>query len=199
VSSSSDRALGGGESAGPPSDTPPAPSPSPAISASPAPQSPAPRAPRPSWRELSAAGKFKEAIEAADREGFPRICAEGSAADLRALADAARLSGDIARSQLALTTLRRRFPGDDQAAESAFLLGVIAFDTRGAHVEAARWFTTYLSERPRGRLAREAAGRLLEAEERSGNRAGAREAARRYLRDYPGGPHAEMAKATAGE
>lgn len=199
ASSSSDRALDGAERAGPPSDTPPAPSPSPALSTPPAPQSPAPRAPRPSWRELSAAGKFKEAIEAADREGFLRICAEGSAADLRALADAARLSGDIARSQLALTTLRRRFPGDDQAAESAFLLGVIAFDTRGAHVEAARWFTTYLSERPRGRLAREAAGRLLEAEERSGNRAGAREAARRYLRDYPGGPHAEMAKATAGE
>ena len=197
--SSSDRALGGGESTAPPSDTPPAPSAIPALSASPAPQSPAPRAPRQSWRELSAAGKFKDAIEAADREGFPRICAEGSAADLRALADAARLSGDIARSQLALTTLRRRFPGDDQAAESAFLLGVIAFDTRGAHVEAARWFTTYLSERPRGRLAREAAGRLLEAEERSGNRAAAREAARRYLRDYPGGPHAEMAKATAGE
>jgi TolA-binding protein len=197
--SPSEEALDGGESAAPPSDTPPAPSAIPAPSASPAPQSASPRVPRPSWRELSAAGKFKEAIEAADREGFSRVCAEGSAADLRALADAARLSGDIARSQLALTTLRRRFPGDDQAAESAFLLGVIAFDTRGAHVEAARWFTTYLSERPRGRLAREAAGRLLEAEERSGNRAGSREAARRYLRDYPGGPHAEMAKAIAGE
>jgi transmembrane sensor len=195
---SSNPALGGDEGAEPPRDTPPAPSVIPAPSA-PAPQSALPRAPRKSWRELAAAGKFRDAIEAADREGFERICAEGSAADLWALADSARLSGDIARSQMALTTLRRRFPGDAQATESAFLLGVIAFDTRGDHLEAARWFTTYLSERPRGRLAREAAGRLLEAEERSGHRAGAREAARRYLRDYPGGPHAEMAKAIAGE
>ncbi len=192
-------ALGGGESADPLGDVSPAPSAIPALTAPPAPQSALPRAPRKSWRELAAAGKFKDAIEAADREGFPRICAEGSAADLWALADAARLSADIARAQLALTTLRRRFPGDAQATESAFLLGVIAFDTRGDHVEAARWFTTYLSERPRGRLAREAAGRLLEAEERAGNRDGARDAARRYLRDYPGGPHAEMAKAIAGE
>jgi TolA-binding protein len=161
---------------------------------------PTPRAaPRPSWRELSSAGKFKAAIEAADREGFQHICAEGSAADLRDLADAARLSGDIPRSMLALTTLRRRFPGGDPAAEAAFLLGVIAFDSQGDYPEAAQWFTRYLSERPRGRLGREAAGRLLEAEERSGHRDGARESARRYLREYPGGPHAEMAKAILGE
>jgi transmembrane sensor len=176
-------------------DPAPPPSAAIAISATPAPRSP----PRQSWRELSAAGKFKAAIEAADREGFQRICDEGSAADLRDLADAARLSGDIPRSALALTTLRRRFPGGEPAAEAAFLLGVIAFDARGEHPEAAQWFTRYLSERPHGRLAREAAGRLLEAEERSGHRDGARESARRYLRDYPGGPHAEMAKAILGE
>jgi TolA-binding protein len=190
-----DPAPSSDDRAGSPKDTTPLPSASLAPSARSAPRS----AVRQSWRELSAAGKFKAAIEAADREGFLRICADGGAADLRDLADAARLSGDMPRSILALTTLRRRFPGGDQAAESAFLLGVIAFDARGAHTEAAQWFTTYLSERPRGRLAREAAGRLLEAEEKSGNRDGARESARRYLRDYPGGPHAEMAKAILGE
>jgi TolA-binding protein len=166
-----------------------------AVSTPPPPRS----APRQSWRELSAAGKFKAAIDAADQEGFQRICDGGRAADLRDLADAARLSGDIPRSILALTTLRKRFPGGDPAAEAAFLLGVIAFDARGEHPEAALWFTRYLSERPRGRLAREAAGRLLETEERSGHRDGARESARRYLREYPGGPHAEMAKAILGE
>jgi transmembrane sensor len=181
------------------SAAPPAPSAIPAPSLLPASPSARPRAPRQSWRELSAAGRFKEAIEAADREGFLRICAEGSSADLRDLADAARLSGDSARSIVALTTLRRRFPGDDQAAESAFLLGVIAAGAGGGHGEALQWFTTYLSERPRGRLAREAAGRLIEAHEKSGNRAAARESARRYLRDYPGGPHAEMAKAIISE
>ena len=194
---SADPALPPDDSAGSPKDTAPRPSVGVAVSTS---APPPPRsAPRPSWRELSAAGKFKAAIEAADQEGFQRICAEGSAADLRDLADAARLSGDIPRSVQALTTLRGRFPGGDPAAEAAYLLGVIAFDARGEHPEAAQWFTRYLSERPRGRLAREAAGRLLEAEERSGHRDTARESARRYLRDYPGGPHAEMAKAILGE
>jgi hypothetical protein len=67
-----------------------------------------------------------------------RLCDQGSAADLRDLADAARLSGDTPRSVLALTTLRRRFPGADPAAEAAFLLGVIAFDSRGEYPEAAQ-------------------------------------------------------------
>lgn len=195
-SPTADPEIGADDPATLPGDTAPAPS---ASSAPPAPRNALPRAPRPSWRELCAAGKFQDAIEAADREGFLRICAEGSPADLRDLADAARLSGDVPRSIVALTTLRRRFPGHDQAAESAFLLGVIAFDVRGAHRESAQWLTTYLSERPRGRLAREAAGRLVEAQEKSGDRAAAREAARRYLSEYPGGPHADLAKAIVGE
>jgi outer membrane protein assembly factor BamD (BamD/ComL family) len=152
-----------------------------------------PVAPRPSWRELSAAGKYPEALVAAEGEGFARICAEGSAADLRDLADAARLSGHAARAVEALGTLRRRFAGSEQAAEAAYLLGILAFD--GAPAEAARWFGVYLGERPAGRLSREASGRLIEAAERGGDRAGAKAAAQRYLRDHPGGPHAEMARA----
>jgi hypothetical protein len=157
------------------------------------PRPPAP--PRPSWRELVAAGKYPEALVAAEGEGFPRICAEGSAADLRDLADAARLSGHAARAVEALRTLRGRFAGSEQAAEAAYLLGILAFD--GAPAEAARWFGAYLAERPAGRLSREAAGRLIEAAERGGDRAAARAAAQRYLRDHPGGPHAEIARVIA--
>lgn len=152
----------------------------------------APLAPRPSWRELVAAGKYPEALAAAEGDGFRRICDEGSAADLRDLADAARLSGHGARAVEALDTLRRRFAGTEQAAEAAYLLGILAFDR--APAEAARWFGVYLAERPAGRLAREAGGRLIEAAERGGDRAGARAAAQRYLRAHPGGPHAEMAR-----
>ncbi|WP_437296457.1 FecR domain-containing protein [Sorangium sp. So ce426] len=180
----------------PPERAPPVPSA--AIVSPPRAASP-PHAARPSWRELSASGKFKESLEAAEREGFLDLCDSGSAADLRSLADAARLSGDTPRAIVALTALRRRFPGDEHAAEAAFLLGVIAFDAQGEHERSAQWFRAYLHERPRGRLAREAAGRLIESLERSRNRAEARGAARRYLQDYPSGPHAEMAKAIAGE
>jgi len=181
--------------------TPAATSPAPSAMPGPAPRPPTlpPAPPRPSWRDLSAAGRFKEALEAVDREGFTRLCAEGSAADLRDLGDAARLSGDFGRARTALGALRRRFPGDDQAAEAAFLLGVIAFGDAGAHEEQARWFTTYLTERPQGRLAREAAGRLLEVHVRSGDHAAAQKAARSYLAAFPGGPHAEMARAVIGE
>ncbi|XXX81574.1 FecR domain-containing protein [Sorangium sp. So ce134] len=185
-----------GDAARSPDGAPPVPSatpPPPPRAASP------PHAARPSWRELSASGKFEEALAAAEREGFLELCDAGSASDLRSLADAARLSGDAPRAVVALTALRRRFHGDEHAAEAAFLLGVIAFDAQGEHARAERWFRTYLHERPRGRLAREAAGRLIEALERSRKRAEAREAARRYLQDHPGGPHAEMAKAIAGE
>lgn len=154
---------------------------------------------RHSWRELAASGKYGEAVEAAEREGFRRIGEEASAADLRALGDAARLAGNAGRAVEVFTALRRRFPADEEAAHTAFILGIIAFDKQGAHAESARWLATYLRERPRGPLAREATGRLVEALDRSGNKAGARETAQRYLRDYPRGPHADLARRVAGE
>ncbi|MDI1428532.1 FecR domain-containing protein [Polyangium sorediatum] len=185
----------------PPEKTTDAPPPAPHVPrAAPPRKTPLPPAPPgPSWRDLAASGKYKDALEAADREGLDAIYEAGSAADLRDLGDAARLTGDTARAVEAFSALRRRFPADEQAAEAAFLLGIIAFDKQGAHAEAARWFATYLRERPRGRLAREAAGRLLEARLRSGDKPLAREAARAYLRDFPGGPHAEVARAAAGD
>ena len=190
---------------------PPAPDPEPPIAAEPVPDpSPTPppsapssaarpvarRAPEPSWRELVAAGSFQQALASADADGFRRILAEGSAADLRDLADAARLSGDGGRAAEVLRTLRRRFAGSDPAAEAAFLLGLLSFDASPA--EAARWFGAYLDERPSGRLGREAAGRLIEASERAGDRAKAVAAARWYLVAYPAGPHTEMARGLAG-
>lgn len=178
---------------------PPAPAPSPTAPPSASSRASRPvarRAPEPSWRELVAAGSFPEALASAEGDGLRRILAEGSAADLRDLADAARLSGDGARAAEVLHTLRRRFAGSDQAAEAAFLLGLLSFDA--APAEAARWFGAYLDERPSGRLGREAAGRLIEASERAGDRARAVAAARRYLATYPAGPHAEMARGLAG-
>jgi outer membrane protein assembly factor BamD (BamD/ComL family) len=69
----------------------------------------------------------------------------------------------------------------------------MAFDG-GSFGEALVWFKIYMDERPGGALSREAEGRIVEALQRSGNRLGAREAAKRYLARYPDGPHAELAR-----
>jgi TolA-binding protein len=153
----------------------------------------------PVWRQLAAAGKYKEALAAVEKLGFDEVCATGSPGDLMTLSDAARLAGSGARATQALAALRERFPGDKRASMAAFVQGKIAFDQRGAYADAARWFETYLREQPAGPVAREAAGRLMEARQRSGDLQGARSAAESYLKAYPMGPHAEMARKLLGD
>ncbi len=72
---------------------------------------------------------------------------------------------------------------------AAFRLGQSA---KGA--QAAEWFSTYLKEQPGGALAREALGRLIEAHQAAGDPISGRAAAERYLKSYPDGPHATLAR-----
>lgn len=157
-----------------------------------APSSVPPRTP--GWRDLAGEAKYKDALAAAELEGFDGICASASAGDLRALSDAARLGGSAARAIQAFTALRRRFPGSPDAAAAAFILGRIAHDQSKDYAGAAAWFARYLSEQPGGAFAGEAAGRLVEARDKMGDEAGARAAAERYLAAHPGGSHAAYAK-----
>jgi TolA-binding protein len=151
------------------------------------------------WRELVHQGQHEKALDAAEAAGFSSECAKASALDLVALGDAARYTGRLERADEAYQAVRRRFPGHERAAVAAFALGRIAFDQRGDHAGAARWFRTYLAEQPGGRLDRDALGRLMESLSRSGDTAGARIEAARYLEKYPTGPHAEMARRLTAE
>ncbi|MEY4579374.1 MAG: hypothetical protein RL701_4077, partial [Pseudomonadota bacterium] len=126
--------------------------------------------------------------------GFEQECKQSNAEELSLLANVARYGQDSAGEAEALRWLRGRFHGTKQAAVAAFALGRLEFDNHAAYSEAAEWFRTYLREQPRGDLAREASGRLLEATQRMGDAAAARELAARYLKDYPQGPHAELAR-----
>jgi len=72
---------------------------------------------------------------------------------------------------------------------SAFLLGRSA-----SGAQAVQWFSAYLKEQPSGALAREALGRLIEAYQAAGDRVSSRAAAERYLKSYPDGPHATLAR-----
>ncbi|WP_437980222.1 FecR domain-containing protein [Sorangium sp. So ce117] len=148
----------------------------------------------PSWRALALEARYRDALAAAEGEGFDALCDAASASDLHALGDAARLGGSPARAAQAFASLRARFPSSPEAASAAFMLGRIAQDQSKDHAAAARWFARYLREQPAGAFAADAAGRLVEAEDRLGDEAGARRAAEQYLAAHPSGSHAGYAK-----
>jgi hypothetical protein len=142
-----------------------------------------------SWLALEAAGKYAEAVKLAERRGLSSIYQSAGGDDLMALARAARNSGRAEVARAALMACRARFASTPQAAMAAFRLGQSA---KGA--QAAEWFSTYLKEQPGGALAREALGRLIEAHQAAGDQVSGRAAAERYLKTYPDGPHATLAR-----
>jgi transmembrane sensor len=153
----------------------------------------------PSWRGLAKSGQYKAALTQAETEGFEALCQSSNASDLIALSEVARLAGNVERARLSLNSIRQRFQGQSAAAVAAYTLGRMAFDGSRDYASAARWFQTYLSEQGQGSLAREAAGRLIEALERAGNHAAAERAARQYLDRYPDGPQKGLARRILGE
>jgi TolA-binding protein len=150
------------------------------------------------FRELADQGKYAEALAVANAAGFDSQCQHANAEELALIGDTARLAGDGGKAGRAFSILRRRFPGTARAAEAAFALGRLEFDGASSYGKAAEWFKTYLREQPNGRLAREARGRLMEALHRAGDERAARDAAVQYLRDFPSGPHAALAKDIRG-
>lgn len=183
-----------------------APTAAPSALGAPAPVKKVPHSPDPvgdespaDWRALLSKGERAQAVAAAQSAGFERACREASLNQLVQLADAARLEGRITLAVQALGSLRQRFAGTAEAGTAAFTLGRIAFDQQGAYAQAAQWFQTYVQEVPGGALMGDAVGRLMEARQRSGDRAGARRDARNYLGRFPSGPYASKAKAILAE
>lgn len=146
------------------------------------------------WRDLLAAGRLQEGLHAAERVNFNRVCQIATPKELLSLADGARLFGSTTRAMHSLRVLRRRFPGSSDAATAAFTLGRIAFERQNDYSEAVDWFSTYLREQPSGPLMGDSFGRLMEARLRSGDQRGARVDAEQYLRRFPEGPYASVAR-----
>jgi transmembrane sensor len=145
------------------------------------------------WKELADDGRYEDALAAAEKRGFHRLCRQLGAASLLRLAEVARFAGRVDRAEQALWLLRERFPKRRESAIAAYTLGRSAFDQKGSYGEAAKWFEAYLRQQPSGPLAREALGRLMEAQQRQGRNDSAKQTARRYLDRYPDGPHADIA------
>lgn len=147
----------------------------------------------PSWPQLVATGHFTDVVELAEQSGVVRVLAERPAADLKALAQAARYT---AREPLAVqswTAIRRRFAGTPAASEAAFFLGRIR-DERGEPARALQEFDNYLREAPRGTYASEALGRKLSLVRRLQGQPAARRWAHEYLQRFPTGSYAETAR-----
>jgi hypothetical protein len=151
--------------------------------------------PPPTWRGLAADGRYKEAFAEA-RAAFDGLCQTLGAKDLLLLGDTALYAGESGHARRAYESVRSRFAGTSHASTAAFQLGRIA---SGSGAGATQWFRTYLAEAPSGPLAREALGRILEAEYRSGGASGARSTASVYLERYPQGPHAPLARQVLSE
>jgi hypothetical protein len=147
------------------------------------------------WRVEASRAQYREALAAAVLEGWRAECARLGPEDLVLLGDVARLAGDLDRAEEAYRSARRRFPDADRP---TFALGLIAFEGRHNYKMAGDLFASYLRSFPRGPLAREAAGRLIESRIKAGDEVDARQAAAAYLHDFPGGPHAALAKRTVG-
>jgi TolA-binding protein len=145
------------------------------------------------WPRLIARGDFAAVVHQAERRGLDATVAGASAADLSALADAARYTkrNDLARQ--ALLSLRARFPGTSRASDAAFFLGRLAELTSSSGAAALSWYETYLGESKRGPYTGEALGREIVLLARS-DRDRARKAAQTYLERFPKGAQAALAK-----
>ncbi|MBN1654235.1 MAG: FecR domain-containing protein [Deltaproteobacteria bacterium] len=156
------------------------------------PQSFAPLRPAPSWSELLTRGSFHAILSLAEARGIEATLRRGSLADIVALTDAARYTGERALARRGLLTQRARFARSAEARAAAFLLGRLA-DDQGESEQALRWYENYLQQSPRGAFAAEALGNRLVVLVRSGKANEARAAAIAYLRRFPRGAHAVYA------
>jgi transmembrane sensor len=143
----------------------------------------------PAWSDLEGQGDYEGAYAAAQRVGTSSLYRLAPVDSLLELAKVGQLSGHRDMQRDALLAVRHRFAGTRQASLAAYELGRTA-----PALEAAGWFEAYLAEQPSGPLAREASGRLLEADSLAHNEPAARDAAKRYLARYPDGPHAALAR-----
>lgn len=158
---------------------------------------PEPRSHEESWPELARRGQFEAIVAAAKARGIDACVHSSPAADLRALADAARYAGDVALAEKSLEALRARFAGTSNGRAAAFLLGR-THESTGDLAGADRWYRVYLSESPNAELAPDALAGRIRVLGKSSRRAEAKALAEEYLARYPNGVDVGLARKLVG-
>lgn len=144
------------------------------------------------WASQVRRGEYSAVLHDAERRGLPHVLSTATAPEVMALANAARFSGRIDIGRDAYKALRRRFAGTSSATSSAFLMGRLMESS--SPQEARRWYERYEQEAPRGPLVAEAMGRRLLLTQTSGSRAEVQRLAEDYVKRFPDGPYAGVAR-----
>lgn len=150
------------------------------------------------WKRLAKEGRYVDALAQATRAGALKRTGSIAKADLKLLADIARLGGAPEQSVAVLQTLRRRFPKSREARRAAFYLGRQA-EREARLQDATSWYRTYLEGKAQGSLRAEARGRLLGVLRRRREHSAARSVARQVLEEDPRGAYGDLARKTLGE
>jgi hypothetical protein len=151
-----------------------------------------PRQHRASWSERMASGDLQSILDDAVEHGVEATVMDRTSEELAILEATARYRKrpDIARR--ALLAQRARFAGSPRAKEAAFLLGRMVESADGP--DALGWYERYLSEDPDGAFAAEATGRDMIVNKRMYGVSRARPLADAYLKRWPTGAYAELAR-----
>jgi hypothetical protein len=152
---------------------------------------------QPSWAKLLTRGQFEQVVTEADKRGITTTLAQADAADLSALADAARYTKRFDLARLALLSVRNRFTGSEPARDASFFLGRLGETMSGHSPSALAWYETYLREAPSGPYAGEALGRRMTLLVPI-DKARASQTAKVYLERFPHGPQSELARSLLG-
>jgi hypothetical protein len=151
------------------------------------------------WSAWLAKGRFDDVVNAARSTGLTQVLRGAPESALVALAQAAGYTGDAALATQSWRQVRTRFARSAAAARAAFYLARFA-EQRGEARGALEWLDTYGREAPSGVLSAEALGRKLTLLRRLDGASSktASDAAREYLRRFPSGAYAAVARATLG-
>ena len=147
-----------------------------------------------SWRDLAKQGEYKRAYEHLGADGITKESQAASIESLLALADVARLSGHPLQAVDPLSRITTQFAGDARAALAAFTLGRLELDNLGKPAPAAVMFAQAIRMGLPVSLLEDAYARLVEAQARSGNLAGASVSAVEYERRFPNGRHVDSVR-----
>jgi hypothetical protein len=147
------------------------------------------------WETQVRRGEYAAVLRDAEARGLSRVLSSANSVELLALANAARFVGRVDIGRDAYKAIRARFGGSPTSVSAAFLLGRL---TEAASTgEARRWYERYEQEAPNGALVAEAVGRRLVLTQISGSRAEVQRLAEDYLRRFPDGPYAGVARKIA--